>query len=185
MAVQRFFVWVLEKVLELQLAVVVLLASQWFLPTDSESFSSLESLSAGMAERFHTHLDDAFYVTQTFMAGEWWRYAERSYLAATYLICLHFYGTSLYALMSLLACILGRTHYLRAALLAYLASLALMSSFFVSVYDASTFRLATVLFSGGLLAVMGGVFLGKKFSATVPAKLPIPAKKRRPLELAA
>lgn len=162
MTFKRFLVWLLEKLIELHLAVVLLLCVKWLLPAEAASFISWRALVSGVRDAFQSNLEDAVYMIRSFMGGDGWLYVWRTYLAAVWITGFYFYAASLYVLTSLFACLLSGTHYVRLALMAYILSSTICALSFWSALDLANARLGATLFLGGL-AVMGiSALIGKR-----------------------
>ena len=160
MTFRRFGTWLVEKLFELHLAVFVLLIVKFFLPLTPQSFDSIAAFSHGVAETWRASLDDAAYVTKTFMGGAWGQYAWNTYAAAVYVIVVYGYVASLYIFTSLLACLLSHRHYVVYALVAYVAAFAVFCLRFVHAYDFEMIRMGVALFVLGLLVVAASARFG-------------------------
>ncbi len=165
MTFRRFITWLIEKLFELHFAVAVLLIVKFFLPLTPQSFDSVTAFTTGVSETWRASLDDAAYMTRTFMDGAWPLYAWRTYVAAIYVIVVYGYLSSLYIFTSLLACLLGRRHYVVYALLAYAAGFAIFCWRFVHAYDFEMVRIGVALFVLGLLVVAAAARFGSRLDA--------------------
>jgi len=167
MTARRFLVWLVEKVIELHLAIAVLLLVRIFLPLTADSFSSLDAFTRGAADALRGWWDDAAYQTATFMDGSWPRFVWRTYSDAAFSVIFYGWFGSLYIFISLLAGLLARGNHVRLALLAYLASFVIFCWRFVHAFDAGMQRMLIVLFAGGLIVVgisaaIGAAMVGGK-----------------------
>lgn len=176
MTFRRFATWLVEKLFELHLAVVVLLIVKFCLPLTPQSFDSFQAFSHGVAETWRASLDDAAYVTKTFMDGSYAQYAWNTYIAAAYVIVFYAYMSSLYIFISLLACLLSHRHYVLYALLAYVAGFAIFCLRFVHAYDYEMIRMGVALFVLGLLVVA----VSAQFGAGLDARLQSPKAAGKP-----
>ena len=170
MTFRRFGTWLVEKLFELHFAVAVLLIVKFFLPLTPQSFDSVAAFSHGIAETYRASLDDAAYVTKTFMDGSYGQYAWNTYAAAVYVIVFYGYVSSLYIFTSLLACLLLHKHYVVYALLAYGAGFAIFCLRFVHAYDYEMIRMGVALFVLGLLVVAASARFGAALDARLQPK---------------
>ncbi len=185
MTFKRFLIWLLEKLIELHLAVVVLLCVKWLLPSDVASFTSWAAFATGVQDAFHTNLDDALYMVGNFMGGDWGQYVWHTYRAAVWMTGVYFYAASLYTLTSLFACLLSRTYYVRLAVAAYLVSSVICTLSFWRAWDAGNARLGAALFIGGLVVVMISALIGKGVGADKKTARRAAVKSGRRIELSA
>ena len=160
MTFRRFATWLVEKLVELHLAVAMLLIVKLFLPLAPQSFDSVQAFGNGVAETWQSSIDDAAYVTHTFMEGSWPVYIFRTYAASVYVVVVYAYLSSLYVFMSLLACLITHRHYVRYALLAFVASLAVFCWRFIHAWDIDMVRLLVALFVAGLAVVAVSAWFG-------------------------
>ncbi len=160
MTFRRFATWLVEKLFELNFAVFVLLIVKFCLPLTPQSFDSFPAFANGVSETWRASLDDAAYVTRTFMDGSYGLYALKTYAAAAYVIVFYGYVSSLYIFTSLLACLLSHRHYVLSALVAYVAGFAIFCLRFVHAYDYEMVRMGVALFVLGLLVVAGSARFG-------------------------
>ena len=176
MTFKRLLVWLLEKLVELHLGVVVVWLVSTLLPTVSEAYTSLGAFGQAVVENAHNATDDAAYMTQSFMGGSYATYALKTYLACVYVIGFYVYLAGLYLFTSLLACLFDHRHYALSAVLAFTVSAIVFCIGFVPVFDAATLRAGLVLFGLGLGIVFGCAVMGERLMG-VSAK---PAEKAKP-----
>ncbi len=187
MTVKRLLVWMLEKLVELHLAVAAVLLVSTLLPTVSTAYTSLAAFAQAVTDNAHNAADDAVYMTRTFMGGSYAIYAFRTYLASAYVIVFYVYLSGLYLFASLLACLLDHKHYALSAVLAFGFSAAIICLRYVPIFDAATLREGAVLAMLGLgivfsCALMGERLMGAKVKTTKvikPKKATKPSVRRR------
>lgn len=171
MGFRRFLAWLAEKLLELHLGVAALLAVKFCLPVTRAAYGSVSAFVGGVRETVAASADDAAYVAHDVFAGSWLGYGLGSYLSAIYVIGFYFYLSSLYILLSLLACAWGGRHYRLHAMAAYSLAFAFFCLRFVRVYDDDNLLAGTALFVLGLIAAGISAAFGQSL-AGVPAPAP-------------
>ena len=170
MTFRRFLAWLVEKLFELHLAVAVVLIVKFFLPMSAESYAGRDAFALGVRDTYQGALDDAVFVTGSFMKGSYLTFAGQTYLAAVYVVVLYGYLASLYIFASLLACLFGQGHYVRNALIAYVFAAAIFWWRFVRAYDADMLRMAAVFMVLGVAAVAWSAWCGEGLNRRLGGK---------------
>lgn len=172
MPFKRFIIWLFERLFELQLAVGAVLLVKFFLPLSPDSYAGLDAFAAGVRDTWRTSLDDAAYVTSSFLQGSYLRFAGKTYLAAAYLVVHYGYIASLYLFTSLLAALLGPRHHVRNALLAYICSILVFFLQFVRTYDSNIVHMSLAFVLLGTLIVALMAFAGEAAYRSLGGKTP-------------
>ena len=177
MTFRRFLTWLVEKLFELHLAIAVVLVVKFFLPLTAESYTSVPAFIQGVRDTWHGAMDDAAYVTGSFLQGNYARYALKTYLASLYVVVFYGYVASLYLFTSLLAVMLGPRHHVRNCLGAYLCSLIVFFWRYVHAYDADMIYMATAFMGLGTVVVTVVAFAGERFYHRIGGKDPAPKRR--------
>lgn len=162
MTFKRILVWLLEKLIELHLAVAAVLLVSTLLPATAGAYGSWHAFTQAVADNAQNAADDAAYMTRTFMGGSFTTYALKTYLACVYVIGFYVYLASLYLFTSLLACLFDHKHYALSAVLAFGFSVVVFCLRFVPIFDAATVREGAVLCALGLGIVFGCAVMGER-----------------------
>ena len=160
MTFRRFLAWIVEKLFELQLFVIALIAVKFVLPTGVHSFDSLQAFVSGAREQWFSSLDEASYMTRAFMGGSYALYGLRTYEAAAYVIGIHFYFWSFYLFTSIFACLAGERHYVAKAILAFWVSAGVLAWQSREMFDLQSVYLAAALLAGGTAMVLVAALFG-------------------------
>ncbi len=174
MTPRRFLAWLIEKLVEVHLAIAGLIAVKMLLPLTPGSYASPAAFLSGVAETLRAGADEASFVTHTLLNGSWGAWLGQTYLAAAWTIGLYIYLRALYAFTSLFAALVSGRHYVRNQVLAFLFSFAVFCGLYRADRDATSVSLAACLLVGGLAVVIVSALIGKRL-AGVTAK---PAPKR-------
>jgi len=169
MTARRFLIWLLEKVIELHLAIAVLLLARIFLPLLADHYANVNDVARGLAEAVRGWGEDAAYQVATFVDGSWPRFLWHTYRDAAYTVLFYGYFGSLYVFTSLLAGLLANGRHVRVAVLAYVTSFAIFCARFVHVFDTDMQRMIAVLFTGGLTVVLVSAAIGARMAGGKPA----------------
>jgi len=161
MTFRRFLAWIVEKLFELQLFIIALIAVKFILPTGVHSFESLDAFVAGAREQWFSSLDEASYMTRAFMGGSYAMYGLRTYQAAAYVIGIHFYFWSFYLFTSIFACLAGERGYVQKAVLAFWVSAGVLAYRQRDMLDLQSIYLAAALLTGGTVVVILAALFGK------------------------
>jgi len=164
MIVRRFLVWLVEKAIELHLAILVLVLARIFMPVVADGFSGFQDVT----DAWQGWIDDAAYQVTTFMDGSWPRFLWRTYCDAAFSVIFYGYFGSLYIFMSLLAGLLATGTHVRMALVAYVAAFAVFCWRFVHTFDSDMRLMLVSLFLCGLLVVALSAAVGAKLSGDKP-----------------
>ncbi|ESQ94618.1 hypothetical protein [Asticcacaulis benevestitus] len=180
MTFRRFFIWLIERAVELQLAIACLIAVKFLLPVSDASYASLETFTAAVRETLRTNLDEAGFITRAFMDGDRGLYLWKTWLASAYTLGFFVYLQGLYLFSSLLARRISQGRDTLYALAAFLLSFVLICALFVIGHDGlpdmTSVRLALCLLMAGLMVVTLSAQLGKLLGGqSVPAKPVRPA----------
>ena len=161
MTFRRFLAWIVEKLFELQLLILLLVAVKVLLPVGLHSYASVETFRAGVTAQWHAALDEAAFMAQAFMNGNYALYAFKLWQAAAWVIGIQFYFWSFYIFTSALACLAGDRGYIGKALLAYSVSAGVLAWRQQAIFDLNTLPLAGALLVGGMLAVIASALFGR------------------------
>lgn len=161
MTFRRFLAWIIEKLFEMQLLVLLLVAVKFLLPTGLDAYSSLPAFISGMSAQWYASLDEAAFMSSAFMEGNYAVYAYRTWQAAAWVIGIHFYFWSFYLFTSIFACLAGDRGYLRNAILAFLVSAGVLVWRQREMFDIHNIALAITLLSGGVLVVIVSCLFGR------------------------
>lgn len=169
MTVRRFLVWLVEKVIELHLAILVLVLARIFMPAAADGFTGVQGALHQVGEAWQGWIDDAAYQVATFMDGSWPRFLWRTYGDAAVSVIFYGYFGSLYIFMSLLAGLLANGTHVRLALVAYVAAFAVFCWRFVHAFDSDMRLMLISLFLAGLMVVTLSAAIGAGLSGNKPA----------------
>ncbi|CAL4868632.1 hypothetical protein MMA231_02921 [Asticcacaulis sp. MM231] len=185
MTFRRFLIWLIERAVELQLAIACLIAVKFLLPVSDASYASVETFTAAVRETLRANLDEAGFITRAFMDGDRGLYLWKTWLASAYTLGFFVYLQGLYLFSSLLARRISQGRDMLYALAAFLLSFVLICALFVIGHDGlpdmTSVRLALCLLMGGPMVVTLSAQLGKLLGGqsvrakSVPAK-PVPAR---------
>lgn len=165
MTFRRFIAWIAEKLLEWQLFVLVLLAVKFFLPTDLNSYQSLDGFVAGAHSQWYASLDEASFMADAFMGGSYFDYVWKTWVAAGWVVGTHVYFWSFYIFTSIFAGLRGPKGYVPRAILAFLISAGILAWRQRAMFDIQALYLAGALLLGGLLAVLISTAFGNFLDA--------------------
>ncbi len=183
MTFRRFLTWIVEKLVEWQLFVILLVAVKFALPTDPGSYNDFGSFGAGIREQFAGSVDEAGYMTHAFMGNSYFRYVLRTYEAAAYVVGVHFYFWSFYIFTSIFACLAAadktkQRGYVPKAILAFIASAAILGVRLHGLFSLQNLLLATAMLIGGTVVVglsaLFGVWLDWRLRGGKPARAKAP-----------
>ncbi len=178
MGFRRFLIWIVEKLVELNLGAAVLLLVKFVLPVAPQAYTGVAAFAQGVRDTFAAASDDASFVAGTFMGDSGLTYAGHAWLAAVWVIGFYFYVSSLYVLLSLLALGLARGHYLLNAMVGYLLAFAVFAVRFVHVYDAENLISGAALLVLGAVVVLISAAVGERLSGA-PSARPLAAGRMR------
>jgi len=164
MTFRLFLIWLGERLIEWQLAIALLLVVKFLLPVSSQSYIDLHSFAAGAREALRNNLDDAAFMTQNFMNGDWGLYWANAWRGAGWIIALHIYLQGLYLFASLLARRIAPHRSVSGSLLAFLLSFAVLCGLYYENRDPGSLRLALCLLTGGGLIVALSAGFGTLFN---------------------
>ena len=174
MTFRRFLIWLAERAVELQLAIMCLVAVKFLLPVSAGSYAGLETFAAAARETLRTNIDEASFVTRAFMDGDWGLYLWKTWLASAYMLGFYVYLQGLYIFTSLLARRISRGRDTLYSLYAFLLSFVLICALFVIGHDGlpdmTSVRLVLCLLIGGVISAMLSAQFGKLFAGK-PAPL--------------
>ncbi len=177
MGMRRFLAWIMEKLLELQLFVAVLLLVKFFWPLTPGAYVNVGGFADGVAQTWAGTVDDADFMTRAYLDDSYFLYGWRTCGAAAFMVAHDFYFASFYIVASGVALLLSRNGgYIRNAILAYFAcaGYAVWQQRFQ--YDIPHVWMAGALFTGGLIAVVLSLWFGhamQRWLAGGPALAPV------------
>ncbi len=153
MTFRRFLAWIIEKLVELQLFALLLIAVKFVLPISANAYVSFAAFGRGVNDQWFASVDEASYMTRAFMGGSYLDYGLKTYEAALYVVGTHFYFWCCYLITSILACVIGRRGYVPRAWLAFVISAIVLAVRLHGQVDPQNFYLAAALFVGGVAVV--------------------------------
>jgi hypothetical protein len=158
---RRFLAWIMEKLLELQLFIVVLLLVKFFWPLTPGAYVDTHTFADGVSQTWAGALDDADFMTRAYLGDSYGLYAWRTCGAAAFMVAHDFYFAGFYLVTSAIAWFLsangGRV---RNTLIAYFISTGYLAWRQVDAYDIPHAWMAGALFGGGLIAVLLSLWFG-------------------------
>jgi hypothetical protein len=161
LGMRRFLAWIMEKLLELQLFIVVLLLVKFFWPLTPGAYVDGTSFANGVAQTWAGTVDDADFMTRAYLDDSYFLYGWRTCGAAAYVVAHDFYFASFYLVTSGVAWLLsGNGGHVRNALLAYCVSAGYLAWRQLAAYDIPHVWMAGALFGGGLIAVILSLWFG-------------------------
>lgn len=167
MTFRRFLIWLIERAVELQLAIACLIAVKFLLPMSAGSYASLEVFVTAVRETLRANIDEAGFVTRAFMDGDWGLYLWKTWLASAWTLGFYVYLQGLYLFNSLLARRISQGRNTLYSVYAFLLSFALICALFVirrdGLPDMTSLRLALCLLVFGLFSVTLSAQFGKLF----------------------
>ncbi len=179
MTFRRFLAWIVEKLVEWLGLSLLLVAVKFVLPTDPDSFRSLDAFGAGMNSQLASSLDEAVYMARAFMGGSLSLYGLKLFEAAAYLVGIQFYFWSFYLFTSIFACLTSHRGYVLKALLALVVSAIILMVRLRELADLQTIILAGALLAGGLIVTTFSALFGQWLDGRLAGKRP-PAKAKAP-----
>jgi hypothetical protein len=178
MTFRRFLIWLIERAVELQLAIACMIAVKFLLPMSAGSYASLDVFVAAVRETYRANIDEAGFVTRAFMDGDGGLYLWKTWLASAYTLGFYVYLQGLYLFASLLARRISQGRDTLYSVYAFLLSFALICALFVIGHDGlpdmTSLRLALCLLIGGLFSVTLSAQFGKLFGGK-----PLPVRTAR------
>lgn len=161
MGVRRFLAWIMEKLLELQLFVVVLLLVKFFWPLTPAAYVDGSSFASGVAQTWAGTVDDADFMTRAYLDDSYFLFGWRTCGAAAYVVAHDFYFAGFYLVTSAIAWLLSSSGgHIRNALFAYFLSAGYVAWRQTAGYDIPHAWMAGALFGGGLIAVILSLWFG-------------------------
>ena len=171
MTFRRFLIWLAERAVELQLAIMCLVAVKFLLPVSAGSYAGLETFAVAARETLRANIDEAGFVTRAFMDEDWGLYLWKTWLASAWTLGFYVYLQGLYLFSSLLARRISQGRDTLYSVYAFLLGFVLICALFVidheGLPDMSSVRLALCLLVFGLLSVTLSAQFGKLFKGGV------------------
>jgi hypothetical protein len=162
MGVRRLLAWIMEKLLELQLFIVVLLLVKFLWPLAPGAYVDGGTFANGVGQTWSGALDDADFMTRAYLNDSYFLYGWRTCGAAAYVVAHDFYFAGFYIVTSGLALLLsGNGGYARNAIIAYFVSAGYLIWRQIGAYDIPHVWMAGALFGGGLIAVIISLWFGQ------------------------
>lgn len=161
MGVRRFLAWIMERLLEMQLFVAVVLLVKFLWPMTPGAYVDGQTFIDGVAQTWAGSLDDADFMTRAYLGDSYFLYGWRTCGAAAYVVAHDFYFTAFYLPASAIAWLLSASGgHVRNALIAYLISAGYLAWRLIALYDIPHAWMAGALFTGGLVAVSLSLWFG-------------------------
>ncbi len=161
MGIRRLLAWIMEKLLELQLFIVVLLLVKFLWPLTPGAYVNGSTFVNGVAQTWSGALDDADFMTRAYLDDSYFLYGWRTCGAAAYVVAHDFYFAGFYIVTSGIALLLsGNGGYIRNALFAFVLSAGYVVWRQIDAYDIPHAWMAGALFAGGLVAVALSLWFG-------------------------
>lgn len=158
---RRFLAWIMEKLLELQLFVAVLLAVKFLWPLTPGAYVDGRTFVEGVAQTWAGALDDADFMTRAYLSDSYFLYAWRTCGAAAFMVAHDFYFAGFYLVTSAIAWFLSANGgHARNTLIAYVISAGYLVWRQIGAYDIPHAWMAGALFGGGLIAVALSLWFG-------------------------